>query len=56
MWTWIRKENLKRETESRLIAAQNDNRKTNYREVEIGNTQQNNKSRLWETKTKWFIS
>ena len=29
-WTWLRKRNLKRETESLLIAAQNNVIRTNY--------------------------
>ena len=39
-WTWLRKGNLKRETESLLIAAQNDVIRTNYVKVKKDKTQQ----------------
>ena len=45
-WTWLRKGNLKRETESFLIAAQNNVTRTSYVEMKIDNAQQNSKSRL----------
>ena len=45
-WTWLRKGNLKRETESLLIAAQNNAIKTNQIKARIDKTQQNNKCRL----------
>ena len=44
-WTWIRKGNLKRETESLLIAAQNNAIRTNHIKARIDKTQQN--SRCW---------
>ena len=44
-WTWLRKGNLKRETESLLIAAQN-NAITNHIKARIDKTQQNSKCRL----------
>ena len=39
-WTWLRKGNLKRETESLLIAAQNNAIRTNYIKERIHKTQQ----------------
>ena len=45
-WTWLRKENLKRKTESLLIAAQNNAIGTNYIKAKIDNSQQNSKGRL----------
>ena len=45
-WTSLRKENLKRETESLLIAAQNNAIRTNYIKARIDKTQQNSKCRL----------
>ena len=45
-WTWIRKGNLKRETESLLIAAQDNAIRTNHIKARIDQTQQNNKWRL----------
>ena len=41
-WTWLRKGNLKRETESLLIAAQNNAIRTNYVKARIDKTQRNN--------------
>ena len=41
------KANLKRETESLLIATQNNVIRTNYIKVKIDNTQQNSKCRLY---------
>ena len=46
MWTWLRKENLKREAESLLIAAQNNAIRTNYIKARIDKTQQNSRCRL----------
>ena len=43
---WLRKGNLKRETESLLIAAQNNARRTNHIKARIDKTQQNNRCRL----------
>ena len=45
-WTWLRKGNLKRGTESLLIAAQNNAIRTNYIKARINKTQQNIKCRL----------
>ena len=42
-WTWLRKGNLKRETESLLIAAQNNAVRTNHIKARIDKTQQNSK-------------
>ena len=46
-WTWLRKGNLKRETESLLIAAQDNAIKTNHIKARIDKTQQNSKCRLY---------
>ena len=45
-WTWLRKGNFKRETESLLMAAQNSARRTNHIKARIDKTQQNSKCRL----------
>ena len=45
-WTWLRKGNLKRETESLLIAAQNNAIKTNHIKARIDKTKPNSKCRL----------
>ena len=45
-WTWLRKGKLKSETESLLIAAQNNAIRTNHIKTIIDKTQQNNKCRL----------
>ena len=45
-WTWSRKGNLKRETESLLIAAQDNAIRTNHIKVRIDKTQQNSQCRL----------
>ena len=45
-WTWLRKGNLKRETESLRIAAQDNAIRTNHIESRIDKTQQNSKCRL----------
>ena len=45
-WTWLRKGNLMRETESLLIAAQNYAIRTNHIKARIDKTQQNTKCRL----------
>ena len=42
-WTWQRKGNLKRETESLLIAAQNNAIRINHIKAKIDKTQQNSK-------------
>ena len=46
-WTWLRKGNLKKETESLLIAAQDNAIRTNHIKARIDKTQQNSKCRLW---------
>ena len=38
-WTWLRRGNLKRETKSLLIAAQNNAIRTNYIKTKIDKTQ-----------------
>ena len=45
-WTWLRKRNLKRETESLLIAVQDNAIRTNHIKARIDETQQNSKCRL----------
>ena len=45
-WTWLRKGNLKRDTESLLLAAQNTSIRTNHIKARIDKTQQNSKCRL----------
>ena len=45
-WTWVRKGNFKRETESLLIAAQHNAVRTNRIKARIDKTQQNSKCRL----------
>ena len=45
-WTWLRKGNFKRETESLLIATQNNAIRTNQIHPRIDKTQQNSKCRL----------
>ena len=45
-WIWLRKGNLKRETESLLIAAQDNAIKTNHIKARKDKTQQNSKCRL----------
>ena len=45
-WTWLRKGNIKRETESLLIAAQDNAVRTNHIKAKIGKTQQN--SKCWQ--------
>ena len=45
-WTWLRKENFTRETESLLLAAQNNAIRTNHIKSRIDKSQQNNKCRL----------
>ena len=45
-WTWLRKGNFKRETESLLMAAKNSTIRTNHIKVRIDKTQQNSKCRL----------
>ena len=45
-WTWLRKGNFKRETESLLIAAQNNAVRTNHIKVRLYKAKQNSKCRL----------
>ena len=45
-WTWLRKGNFMRETESPLIAAQDSALRTNHIKARIDKTQQNSKCRL----------
>ena len=45
-WTWLRKGNIKRESESLLIAAQGSAIRTNHIKARIDKTQQNSKCRL----------
>ena len=45
-WTWLIKENLKRKTESLLIATQNKAIRTNYIKAKIDKIQQNSRCRL----------
>ena len=45
-WTWLRKGNFKNETESLLIAAQNNAIRTNHIKARIDKTQQTSKCRL----------
>ena len=45
-WTWIRKGNFKRETESLLMTAQNSAIRTNHIKARINKTQQNSKCKL----------
>ena len=45
-WTWLRKGSFKRETESLLIAAQDNAIRTNHIKARIDKTQQNSKCRL----------
>ena len=45
-WTWLRKGNLKRETKSLRIAAQENAIRTNHIKARIDNSQQNSKCRL----------
>ena len=45
-WTWLRKGNFMRETESLLMAAQNSAIRTNHTKARIDKTQQNSKCRL----------
>ena len=45
-WTWLRKGNFERETESLLISAQNNAIRTNHIKARIDKTQHNSKCRL----------
>ena len=46
-FTWLRKVNFQKETENRLIAAQNDAIRIIYAKAEIDNTQKNSRCRLY---------
>ena len=45
-WSWLRRGNLKRETESLITAAQDNAIRTNYIKAKIDRTQQNSKCRM----------
>ena len=49
-WTWLRKGNFKRETESLQIAAQDSAIRTNHIKARIDKTQHNNKCTLCDDK------
>ena len=53
-WTHLRKGNFKIETESLLIAAQNNAIRTNYSKAKINNMWQNSKSRLYGERDETF--
>ena len=55
-WTWLRKGNFKRETESIQIAAQNNAVRTNHVKARIDKTQQNSKCRLFGDRLKPSIT
>ena len=55
-WTWLRKGNFKRETESLRIAAQNNVIRTNQIKARIHKTQQNCKCRYVVIDTKLSIT
>ena len=58
-WTWLRKGNFKRETESLLMAAQDSAIRTNYIKGRIDKTQQNSKCRQcgnWDETINHIIS
>ena len=46
-WMWLRKRNFKRETESLLIAAQNNTIRTNHIKARIDKVQPNNRCSLY---------
>ena len=48
IWTWLKKGNLKQETECLLIAAQNNTIRANYTKEKIDKMQQNKKCWLWD--------
>ena len=47
-WAWWQKGNLKRETKSLLIAAQNNTIRINYIKAKMDNMPQNSKCRLFD--------
>ena len=51
-WIWLRKGNFKRETESLLIAAQNNVIRTNHIKARLDKIQQNSRCRLCGDKDK----
>ena len=55
-WTWLRKGNLKRETKSLPMAAQDNAIRTNHIKVIIDKTQQNSKCRLCGDREKRSIT
>ena len=50
--TWLQLGKFKRETESLLLAAQNNAIKTIYIKAKINYTEQNSKCRLWDDRDK----
>ena len=52
IWTWLKKGNLERETESLLTTAQNNAIRTNYAKAKIDLTKQNSKHRLCDDRDK----
>ena len=55
-WAWVRKGNLKKVTESILIAAHNNAIRINHIKARIDKTQQNSKCRLWGDRDETFNS
>ena len=55
-WTWLRKGNLKRKSESLLIAAQDNATRTNHIKARIDKTQQNSNVGYAVTETKRSIT
>ena len=51
-WTWLRMGNSKRETESQLIAVQNNTIEANYIQSKIDKTQQRSKCKLCSDRDK----
>ena len=56
IWTWLRNWNLKRETESLLIAARNSAIKINYTCAKIERTLPNSKCRLYWERSETIIN
>ena len=54
-WTWLRKGNLKRETKSLLIAAEDNAIRTNHIKARIDKTQQNSKCWLYGDRDETII-
>ena len=53
-WMWLRKENLKRETESLLLATQNNAIRTNHIKARIDKTQKNSRCRFYGDRDETF--